>query len=330
MPDEADEEKKIVITLDRPEQISEIHLYESSYVGGQIKNVRVWLDDETVSFDSGELYHDGSCTIVRVPGKTPGSSDANGQAPDGKASVITLQIDAYEGTHIGLTEIEVYGKCMEPEQYDLPLPIWDEKRDLPRKEAVPAAKAKREQQWHRFVKFGRVRLWPWKYFLMKQYPNLEETASPLVFFFMHLRFWFVRIFLMCWNNPVLKYIFFGGCATLVNLGSYYLLRLLTPLDLNIANVISVCVAILFAYFTNSRFVFESKASGWNERFGEFVKFVSARILTMIVEVGGVWLMADILKMNDYLAKFLIQFIVLVLNYVFSKFLIFTKKTVDKG
>jgi hypothetical protein len=207
MPDEADEEKKIVITLDRPEQISEIHLYESSYVDGQIKNVRVWLDDETVSFDSGELYHDGSCTIVRVPGKTPGSSDANGQAPDGKASVITLQIDAYEGTHIGLTEIEVYGECMEPEQYDLPLAIWDEKRDLPRQEAVPAAKAKREQQWHRFVKFGRVRLWPWKYFLMKQYPNLEETASPLVFFFMHLRFWFVKIFLMCWNNPILKHIF---------------------------------------------------------------------------------------------------------------------------
>jgi putative flippase GtrA len=130
---------------------------------------------------------------------------------------------------------------------------------------------------------------------------------------------------MWWNNSVLKYIFFGGCATLVNLGSYYLLRLLTPLDLNLANMISVCIAILFAYFTNSRFVFESKASGWNERFGEFVKFVSARILTMIVEVGGVWLMADILKMNDYLAKFLIQFIVLVLNYVFSKFLIFTKK-----
>jgi putative flippase GtrA len=120
-----------------------------------------------------------------------------------------------------------------------------------------------------------------------------------------------------------KIYFFGGCATLVNLGSYYLLRLLTPLNLNLANVISVCIAILFAYFINSRF--ESTASGWNERFGEFVKFVSARILTMVVEVGGVWLRADILKMNDYLAKILIQFIVLVLNYIFSKFLVFTSR-----
>jgi putative flippase GtrA/LmbE family N-acetylglucosaminyl deacetylase len=311
MPDEADREKKIVITLERPERISEIHLFESTYVDGQIKNIRIRLDDGTVAFDSGELRHDGSRTIIRIPQQT--------------TSVITLQIDAYEGTQVGLTEIEVYGTRIELEQYALPLCVWDEQRDLPRREEIPAASAKWEQLRYRIVRFGRVRLWPYKYFLMKQYPKLEETTPPPVFFFMHLRFWFMKIFLMCWNNPVLKYIFFGGCATLVNLGSYYLLRVLTPLDLNIANVISVCIAILFAYFTNSRFVFESKASGWNERFGEFVKFVSARILTMIVEVGGVWLMADILKINDYLAKFLIQFIVLVLNYVFSKFLIFTTK-----
>ena len=133
------------------------------------------------------------------------------------------------------------------------------------------------------------------------------------------------LILWCWNNPVLRYIFFGGCATLVNLGSYYIIRLLTNMDINVANTISVCIAILFAYFTNSTFVFESKAVGFKEKFSEFVKFVSARLVTMVVEVGGVWLMVDLLKMNDYLSKFVIQFIVLALNYIFSKFLIFTKK-----
>ena len=137
-----------------------------------------------------------------------------------------------------------------------------------------------------------------------------------------------KLILWCWNNAVLRYVFFGGCATLVNLGCYYILRMTTNLILIVANVISVCIAILFAYFTNSRFVFESKAENMKERFQEFVKFVSARILTMIVEVGGVWLMADVIHMNDYLAKFLIQFIVLVLNYVFSKFLVFSKKEKD--
>lgn len=129
----------------------------------------------------------------------------------------------------------------------------------------------------------------------------------------------------CWNNPILKYIFFGGCATLVNLGSYYIIRLVTSLDVNTANTISVCIAILFAYFTNSTFVFESKAAGLKEKLNEFIKFISARLVTMVVEVGGVWLMVDALHMNDYLSKFVIQFIVLALNYVFSKFLIFTKK-----
>lgn len=135
----------------------------------------------------------------------------------------------------------------------------------------------------------------------------------------------IDLIIWCWNNPVLKYIFFGGCATLVNLGSYYVIRLITDMDINIANTISVCIAILFAYFTNSRFVFESKAETFKEKFAEFIKFISARLLTMVVEVGGVWLMVDFLHMNDYLCKFLIQFIVLALNYVFSKFLIFTKK-----
>lgn len=135
----------------------------------------------------------------------------------------------------------------------------------------------------------------------------------------------IDLIIWCWNNPVLKYIFFGGCATLVNLGSYYVIRLVTDIDINVANTISVCIAILFAYFTNSTFVFESKAEGLKEKLEEAVKFISARILTMIVEVGGVWLMVDLLHINDYLSKFLIQFIVLALNYIFSKVFIFTKK-----
>ena len=137
------------------------------------------------------------------------------------------------------------------------------------------------------------------------------------------KFW--NLVVWCWNNAVLRYIFLGGCATLVNLGTYYVLRMTTNLNLNVANVISIATAIVFAYFTNSKFVFESEATTLQAKFKEFVKFVSARLSTMGVEVGGVWLMADVLKMNDYFAKFLIQFIVLVLNYFLSKFFVFSKK-----
>jgi LmbE family N-acetylglucosaminyl deacetylase len=197
IPDKMDPEKKIVITLKQPEVISEIHLFESTYVDGQIKNIRIRFDG-AVAFDSGELSHDGSRTIIRVPGNTnpthptPGSPNAN--APGKMTSVITLQIDAYEGTQVGLTELEVYGTRIALEAYPLPLPVWDEKRDLPRREEIPAVRAKLEQLRYRIVKFGRVRLWPYKYFLMKKYPQLEETTPWPVFLGMHLHFWFRKIF----------------------------------------------------------------------------------------------------------------------------------------
>lgn len=136
-------------------------------------------------------------------------------------------------------------------------------------------------------------------------------------------FW--NLVVWCWNNDVLRYIFIGGCTTLVNLVSYYILRTATNLNLNVANIISIIAAILFAYFANSILVFRSEADSLQEKLGEFVKFIGARASTMVIEVGGVWLMADVIKMNDYIAKFVIQFIVLVLNYIFSKFFVFSKK-----
>lgn len=135
----------------------------------------------------------------------------------------------------------------------------------------------------------------------------------------------------CWKNDVLRYIFFGGCTTLVNLACFYILRRTTPIPRDIANTISVITAILFAYFVNSRFVFESRADNFKDRFNEFVKFISARLSTLIIEVGGVWLLVGVLKLNEFLIKtIVIQIIVLVLNYIFSKFLVFTKKEKKAG
>ena len=137
--------------------------------------------------------------------------------------------------------------------------------------------------------------------------------------------WIRKMFFLCYNNRVLRYIFYGGLSTLVNLGVFWLLRRAAGVPLVPANTISVICAILFAYYVNSRFVFESKARGFSERWPEFVKFVTARLTTMAIEVGGVPLLVNGLHMHELAAKIIIQFIVLALNYVFSKFLIFVKK-----
>lgn len=123
-------------------------------------------------------------------------------------------------------------------------------------------------------------------------------------------------------NDVVRYVFFGGCTTLVNLVSFYILRKLS-VELNTANLISIILAILFAYVVNSKFVFQDKCETLADHVRPFCKFISARLVTMVIEVGGVWLLVGVLCMNDMAGKFLTQFIVLVLNYIFSKFFVFT-------
>ncbi len=123
-------------------------------------------------------------------------------------------------------------------------------------------------------------------------------------------------------SSVVRYVFFGGCTTLVNLISFYVLRKLR-VGLNIANVISIILAILFAYVVNSRFVFQDKCQTLADHIRPFCKFISARLMTMVIEIGGVWLLVAKLGMNDMVGKFATQFIVLILNYVFSKFFVFT-------
>lgn len=123
-------------------------------------------------------------------------------------------------------------------------------------------------------------------------------------------------------SSVVRYVFFGGCTTLVNLISFYVLRKLR-VGLNMANVISIILAILFAYVVNSRFVFQDKCQTLADHIRPFCKFISARLMTMVIEVGGVCLLVAKLGMNDMVGKFATQFIVLILNYVFSKFFVFT-------
>ena len=136
-----------------------------------------------------------------------------------------------------------------------------------------------------------------------------------------------KLILKMYENDVIRYIFWGGCTTLVNLVSFYLMRI-AGLPLMAANIISIILAILFAYVVNSRFVFHDSCETLKDHIQPFVKFISARLVTMVIEVDGVWLLAVVMGFHDMVAKFCTQFLVLVLNYIFSKFLIFTtgKKT----
>ncbi len=134
-----------------------------------------------------------------------------------------------------------------------------------------------------------------------------------------------RLLMALWSRTAVRYVFFGGCTTLVNLVSFWLLRRFSPLGLNGANVVSIFLAIVFAFFVNSGLVFHSKAQGISRKILEFLKFFGGRLTTMLIEVAGVWLLAEVLHLEEFLAKFATQFMVLVLNFFISKYLVFQSK-----
>lgn len=124
------------------------------------------------------------------------------------------------------------------------------------------------------------------------------------------------------KSEAFRYIVVGGCTTLVNLVVYTFLCKCINVNVDISNVISVVVAILFAYVTNKVFVFQSKCQNKHELFSEFCKFVGARLLTMVIEVGGVYVLYHWIGQDEIIAKLETQVIVLICNFVISKFFVF--------
>lgn len=126
------------------------------------------------------------------------------------------------------------------------------------------------------------------------------------------------------TNGVVKYIFFGVLSTLVNFGVFYILHTLSNWEVFNANAVSIACAVVFAYFVNAKFVFQSQAKGIKSVLKEMSIFIGARMSTILLELFGVGLLIDVLKFNALLSKIAINVIVLIVNYLLS-LLIFKKR-----
>lgn len=146
------------------------------------------------------------------------------------------------------------------------------------------------------------------------------------------------------NRETVTYVIFGVLTTLVNLvvfkgcdvlfkGEHYLL----------SNSVAWVAAVAFAYVTNKLFVFESKSWRFDVIKKEIPSFLGARIASYFIEQAGLWFFVEILsfdeKVFDFIvvklsgkitAKLIIGVVVVVINYVLSKFMIFAKKETGKA
>ncbi len=127
------------------------------------------------------------------------------------------------------------------------------------------------------------------------------------------------------EKEMVRYVIAGGLTTAVNLVSFFVLRLLTSLTRSEANVVAIMLAIIFAFFANGFYVFRSEQRKTvSQIVREFVSFVGMRLFAMLVEVVGTNLLCDSFRYNEFVSKIIIQVVVLVINYIFSKCFVFKK------
>ena len=141
-----------------------------------------------------------------------------------------------------------------------------------------------------------------------------------------------RFWNWCWEmyhkyKEIVNYLVVGGLTTVLALAVYYgsVLTFLDPengFQLQIANCLSWIAGVTFAYFTNRKFVFESKESNKVKEAG---KFVASRVITLFMDMLIMWLGVTVLSFNDKIMKLFSQVVITISNYVFSKLFGFKKK-----
>ena len=122
-------------------------------------------------------------------------------------------------------------------------------------------------------------------------------------------------------KEIINYLIVGVLTTVVSIISYAVLRFIIP-NYIICTVLSWIVAVLFAYITNRVFVFNSKDK---KIMKEFIKFISCRLITLVTEVLIMFIAVDLLKINDLISKIVVQFVIIILNYILSKLIVFKNK-----
>ena len=125
-------------------------------------------------------------------------------------------------------------------------------------------------------------------------------------------------------KEIINYLIFSVLTTVISLIVYYVavFTFLNPenaVQLQIANILSWIAGVTFAYFTNRKYVFESKEKN---KVKEASKFVLARVTTLVMDMVIMWLGVTALHMNDKIIKIISQIVIIVSNYVFSKIFVF--------
>ena len=123
-----------------------------------------------------------------------------------------------------------------------------------------------------------------------------------------------------YKMPIL-YLIFGGLTTILNIATYFIFYNVFKISNVTSTIIAWIIGVIFAFITNKIYVFESKSKSI---FYELTTFLACRLATGVIDLGIMYLTVDILKLNGLLMKIISNIIVIILNFVFSKLIVFKK------
>lgn len=126
-------------------------------------------------------------------------------------------------------------------------------------------------------------------------------------------------------RSVITYGVFGVLTTVINIVIYNLCYNSVGMSNTLSNVMAWIVAVTFAYLTNKVWVFESTSWKWEVLKREVMAFISCRLATGVLDIVIMFICVDVLGMHALFMKVISNVLVIVLNYVFSKLVIFKKK-----
>lgn len=125
---------------------------------------------------------------------------------------------------------------------------------------------------------------------------------------------------------IIAYLFFGGLTTLINMVVFYIFDTQLGWNYQLANFIAWLLSVLFAFFTNKVWVFGSSYTTIKAFFKELWSFFFFRGLSYFMDAGIMFIGISLLHANSNLTKLIDQVVIVLLNYIFSKFFIFNKKS----
>ena len=126
-------------------------------------------------------------------------------------------------------------------------------------------------------------------------------------------------------KEIIMYAIMGILTTIINIIAFTICEKTFGITALISNIIAWVVAVIFAYITNKLFVFESKSFKKEVLIKEIISFTSARIFSLLLEEVIIYIMIDLMNINSLIVKVFSNVVVIVINYILSKLIIFKKK-----